>query len=88
MKLYIILLCYNLLVFFIYGTDKLFAIKKLRRISEKTLILSAFALGGAGAVLGMRIFRHKTKHLKFVVLVPVAAVITVAATFYVCCFLH
>lgn len=83
-----VVLIWNFAVFVMYGSDKMRAKRQCRRISEKTLILSAFALGGAGAVLGMQIFRHKTKHLKFVVLVPVAAVITVAATFYVCCFLH
>lgn len=54
-----------------YGADKFFAKKGMRRISEKALILVA-AIGGAfGAYAGMELFRHKTKHTKFVVGVPI-----------------
>lgn len=54
-----------------YGADKFFAKNGMWRIPEKTLLLSA-ALGGAfGAFFGMEIFRHKTKHKKFTVSVPV-----------------
>ena len=43
----------------------------MRRISEKALILVA-AIGGAfGAYAGMELFRHKTKHTKFVVGMPI-----------------
>ena len=35
------------------------------RISEKTLLLTGFLGGAAGALLGMRFFRHKTKHWYF-----------------------
>ncbi|MBE6899626.1 MAG: DUF1294 domain-containing protein [Ruminococcaceae bacterium] len=60
----------NAAAFVMYGADKYFAKKKMRRISEKTLILAA-AMGGAfGAYAGMQIFRHKTKHTKFNLLVP------------------
>ena len=37
-----------------------------RRIRERTLFLSALLGGSLGAVLGMRTFRHKTKHWYFV----------------------
>ena len=37
-----------------------------RRISEKALFLSAVLGGSVGAILGMRLFRHKTKHWYFV----------------------
>ncbi len=61
----------NAVAFVMYGADKFFAKKDMWRISEKALILVA-ALGGAfGAFAGMEIFRHKTKHAKFTVLVPV-----------------
>jgi uncharacterized membrane protein YsdA (DUF1294 family) len=35
--------------------------------------------GGVGALLAMRICRHKTRHIRFQVLVPIACLITVAA---------
>ena len=48
------------------GLDKRFAIQGARRIPEKRLFLFA-ALGGAlGALTGMYLFRHKTKHWTFV----------------------
>ena len=57
------------------GMDKRRAIRNKWRISERTLLLIAFIGGGIGSFLGMRIFRHKTKHRKFVILLPVAAVL-------------
>lgn len=37
-----------------------------RRVRERTLFLSALLGGSLGAVLGMRVFRHKTRHWYFV----------------------
>ena len=73
-----IIAIWNLVVFLLYGIDKLKAIRNSWRISEKTLLVSAFLLGGVGAFFGMRIWRHKTQHTSFKLLVPLAAVITVA----------
>ena len=56
--------------FLIFAIDKHLAIKKRERIPESTLILLS-ALGGAfGGLCSMYIFRHKTKHAKFYVLLP------------------
>lgn len=61
----------NIIAFAMYGADKYFAIKDMWRISEKAL-LGIAAIGGAfGAFAGMEIFRHKTKHANFIILVPV-----------------
>jgi uncharacterized membrane protein YsdA (DUF1294 family) len=57
------------------GIDKHKAIKKGWRISERTLLLIAFAGGGIGSFLGMYTFRHKTKHMRFVLLLPLAALL-------------
>lgn len=67
----------NLLAFMLMGTDKRRAIKNAWRISEKTLLMVAILGGGIGAFLGMHIFRHKTKHLAFVILLPLAAVLNI-----------
>ena len=57
----------NLVAFLMMGSDKRRAKKDgARRISEKALFLSALLGGSAGAILGMRLFRHKTKHWYFV----------------------
>jgi uncharacterized membrane protein YsdA (DUF1294 family) len=69
------LVIWNVISFFQFGIDKYKAIKNKRRISEKTLVLSAFFLGGVGSLLGMFVFHHKTKHMKFKLLIPLAVVI-------------
>ena len=61
----------NLWAFVLMGVDKARAKKKgARRIRERTLFLSALLGGGLGALLGMWVFRHKTKHWYFVVGIP------------------
>jgi uncharacterized membrane protein YsdA (DUF1294 family) len=67
------LLGWNVIVFCLYGHDKRLAKspRKLHRISEKTLLLAAVFLGGAGAFAGMQVFRHKTHKRRFALLVPV-----------------
>ncbi len=62
--------------------DKYAAINKFRRIPEKTLYTFA-ALGGALAMfITMQIIRHKTKHMDFMIVLPILSVIhTVVAVF-------
>lgn len=63
------LIILNLISFIVFYIDKRKAIKRKRRISEKTLIkLSIF--GTTGALLSMYLFRHKTKKNKFVITLP------------------
>lgn len=55
----------NLLALILMGIDKIKAKKNAWRIKEKTLFLFP-ALGGAlGGLIGMYLFRHKTKHWYF-----------------------
>ena len=68
---------WNIITFVLYGADKQKARKQKRRISEATLTLCAFSMGGAGALLGVSFFRHKTKHLKFKLLVPIAFILNI-----------
>ena len=69
----------NLTAFALYGADKRKSKRGEWRIPERTLLAIALLMGGAGAFAGMRVFRHKTKHLSFRILVPLGAVISVAA---------
>lgn len=56
----------NLWAFGLMWFDKRRARRGGRRIRERTLFLSALLGGSLGAVLGMRAFRHKTRHWYFV----------------------
>ena len=60
----------NLVTFFVFGLDKLKAKykekhEKTRRIPEKTLFILAAIGGSVGALLGRRVWRHKTLHKSF-----------------------
>ena len=68
MKYY--LLGINLLTFFIYGIDKWKAKRNKWRVPEATLLMLAALGGSVGALLGMFVFHHKTKHKKFLIGVP------------------
>ncbi len=67
----------NVVTFFLYGLDKFKASRGAWRISERTLLTAAFVGGCAGALLGMQLFRHKTRHRTFQILVPLACVLWV-----------
>ncbi len=60
----------NVLAFSLMGADKAKAKRGAWRIPEKTLFLSAALGGSIGAILGMWLFRHKTKHRRFVIGMP------------------
>lgn len=64
----------NLLSFSLYGIDKLRAKRGMWRIPEATLLWSAALFGATGAFLGMSLFRHKTKHAVFIVVVTLSLV--------------
>ena len=80
--LYIYLLVINVVAFCLYGLDKCKAKHNRWRISEATLILSAVIGGSLGAFCGMNLFRHKTKHKKFMIGVPVILVIQIAVGYF------
>ena len=72
----------NVVTFLVYGLDKWKAKRDAWRISETTLLLLAAAGGSVGALLGMQIFRHKTKHVKFTVGVPAILLVQVALSIW------
>lgn len=77
------LLLINAFALFLMHRDKARARKKQWRIPEKLLILVAFIGGSLGILLGMCAFRHKTKHPKFSVGVPVMMMVqTVLGVLY------
>lgn len=65
----------SLITCLVFGYDKGCAKRGKWRVPERTLFLLA-ALGGApGAYAGMLLFRHKTKHWKFRMGIPVLIVV-------------
>ena len=77
--LLIYLILINAAGFLLMLADKYKAKKHLWRIPEATLMLSAAMGGSVGALLGMYTFRHKTRHPKFTVGIPVILVLQIAA---------
>ena len=55
----------NIVTFVVYGIDKWKAKRGNWRISEATLLMLAVIGGTIGALLGMKVWHHKTMHLKF-----------------------
>ncbi len=85
---YIILIYFqlvNLVAFAAFGIDKHKAKKGLWRIPEATLMLLAILGGSIGALAGMYLFRHKTRHHKFTFGIP--AILILQVGFCVCLFL-
>lgn len=72
---YLILI--NLIAFALMGIDKRRAIQDRWRISERTLFLSALLFGSIGAIAGMYVFRHKTKHLSFRIGMPAILILQI-----------
>lgn len=72
------LLIINAVSFLLMLVDKLKAKKNLWRIPESTLLTSAVLGGSIGALAGMYTFRHKTKHLKFTLGVPLILIVQIA----------
>ncbi len=66
---YIILI--NLLGLILMGIDKQKAIHEKWRTPERVLFLVALLFGSIGILIGMYLFRHKTKKLRFSVGIPV-----------------
>ncbi len=76
------LLCLSLMGFFLCWSDKVRAKKNRWRIPEATLLLVGLCGGCFGLALGMHLFRHKTKHLKFILMVPAQCILWIAACIY------
>ena len=68
----------NAVAFVLMHADKRRARKNRWRIPERTLIGTAVLGGSVGALLGMRCFRHKTRHLKFTLGIPAILIAQIA----------
>lgn len=77
------LLLINATGFLLMLADKLKAKKNLWRIPEATLLTTAALGGSVGCLLGMYTVRHKTKHLKFTVGIPLILALQVMAAIFI-----
>ena len=77
-------LAVNLIAFLVMGLDKRKAIKNAFRIPESVLFILAAIGGSVGSLLGMELFRHKTRKMRFRIGMPLilAAQLALAAAFY------
>ena len=74
----------NIVAFIAFGVDKFKAKKNRSRIPEFTLLLLAAIGGSVGALLGIKVFRHKTLHAKFKFGVPAILVVQIVIAVYFC----
>ena len=73
--LIIYLVALNVATFFTYGMDKWKAKKSKWRIRETALLGLAVLGGSVGALLGMKVWHHKTMHKKFKYGVPLILIV-------------
>ena len=73
LTLYFIIM--SIITFLLMYIDKNRAIKFQWRIPEATLINLSILGGGIGTYMGMYIFRHKTRHPKFTIFIPITIIL-------------
>ena len=81
------LIAINVVTFLVYGVDKIKAKQGCWRISEATMLVLAIIGGSIGALLGMKIWHHKTMHKKFKYGLPLILLAQIALIYIVCNFL-
>lgn len=79
----IYLVVMNIIGFASMGIDKSKAKRGAWRIPEKTLFLIAILGGSIGSIVGMKQFRHKTKHKTFTIGMPAIFIIQVIIILYI-----
>ena len=71
------LIVINVVTFLVYGIDKWKAKQGSWRISEATLLILVVIDGSIGALLGMKVWHHKTQHKKFKYGLPLILIIQI-----------
>lgn len=68
----------NIATFFLYGIDKWKAKRSRWRVPESTLLWMAALGGSIGALMGMKVWHHKTLHGKFKYGIPLILAVQIA----------
>lgn len=79
--LFVLMLGWNIITFLMMGLDKMKVKADRRRISEKTLLTSAFVMGGIGIAAGALVFHHKTRKILFKIGIPLALIVNAAVIY-------
>lgn len=79
---FIYILAVNLITFLIMRIDKVKAMKGQYRIPERTFFLLSLLGGATGTYIGMKVFRHKTRHRSFTIGIPFLILLNIAAVIY------
>ncbi|MFD1850749.1 DUF1294 domain-containing protein [Oceanobacillus bengalensis] len=77
----------NIIGLFMMRIDKQKAIKGAYRIPERTMWIIAFLGGAIGTYMGMRMFRHKTKHRSFIIGMPILVIMNLVLFAYLLFFM-
>lgn len=72
----------NVWLFILMGIDKKRAKRNQWRIAEKSLLLLGLVGGGLGGLVGMELYRHKTKQVKFKIIYGIGLLIMVGSLAY------
>ena len=78
-----ILICIKVLTFVVYGIDKWKAKQGSWRISEAILLILAVIGGSIGALLGIKVWHHKTMHKKFKYGLPLILLVQIALVYFI-----
>lgn len=73
----------NVAAFSLMGVDKYRARKHLWRIPEHTLFAAALLGGSLGAIAGMYLWHHKTRHWYFVLGMPFILIVQIAGAVWI-----
>lgn len=73
---------WNLAGFMLVMLDKRRARRNEWRISERIFFLWALFFGAAGILIGMHVFRHKTRHWSFVIGMPIICILNIVCGYF------
>lgn len=80
LQIYLLEIC--AVAFLLCAADKFCARKGAWRVPEAALLLSAILGGAAGLFLGMLLFRHKTRHKRFIIGVPLLLLLQISMFYF------
>lgn len=73
----------NIVGFALMGIDKKKAVRQKWRIPERTLFATALFGGSIGSIIGMEVFRHKTKHFSFRAGMPAILILQIVIAYFI-----